>query len=116
MFLKKLDFISPEITLYYRGSENHSSIISGILSILMGIFIVFLIGYLSIDVFAKKNPTSFYFTKFIEEIEDYPLNSSAMLHYVSLKKLYLRLNLTSSLIISKTLFICFSIFLKFFFD
>ena len=35
------------------------------------IVIVFLIGYLSIDVIAKQHPTSFYFTKFIEEIDDY---------------------------------------------
>ena len=84
MFFKKFDFISSEITLFYRGNENHSSIMSGILSIVMGIVIVFLIGYLSIDVIAKQHPTSFYFTKFIEEIDDYPLNSTALLHYVSL--------------------------------
>ena len=84
MFFKKFDFISSEITLFYRGNENHSSIMSGILSIVMGIVIVFLIGYLSIEVIAKQHPTSFYFTKFIEEIDDYPLNSTALLHYVSL--------------------------------
>ena len=84
MFFKKFDFLSSEITLFYHGKENHSSILSGILSILMAILVFFLIGYLSIDVIAKQHPTSFYFTKFIEEIDSYPLNSSALLHYVSL--------------------------------
>ncbi len=84
MFFKKFDFLSSEITLFYHGKENHSSILSGILSILMAILVFFLIGYLSIDVIAKQHPTSFYFTKFIEEIDDYPLNSSALFHYVSL--------------------------------
>ena len=83
MFLKKLDFLSADITLFYKGQDHHSSILSGILSILMGIFIFFLIGYLSIDVIKKQNPTSFYFTKFIEDIDSYPLNSSALFHYIS---------------------------------
>ncbi len=82
--LKKLDFISPEITLFYRGRESHSSILSGILSIIVFLGILGITIYLSIDVIAKQHPTSFYFTKFIEEIDSYPLNSSAILHYVSL--------------------------------
>ena len=82
--LKKLDFISPEITLFYRGRESHASILSGILSILVFLGLLGITIYLSIDVIAKQHPTSFYFTKFIEEIDSYPLNSSALLHYVSL--------------------------------
>ena len=84
LFLKKLDFISQDITLFYKGNEKHTNIISSILSILVFIVIIFLICYLSIDVIAKKHPTSFYFTKFIEEIDECPLNSSALFHYVSL--------------------------------
>ena len=84
MFLKKVDFLSSDITLFYKGQDHHSSIASGILSILMGIFIIFLIGYLSIDIIKKQHPTSFYFTKFIEEIGTMPLNSSSLFHYISL--------------------------------
>ena len=88
MFFKKFDFLSSEITLFYHGKDNHSSILSGILSTLMAIFVIFLIGYLSIDVITKQHPTFFYFTKFIEEIDDYPLNSSSLLYYVSLYNSY----------------------------
>ena len=45
MFLKKIDFISPEITLYYKGSLSHSSIISGIISL---IFLFYYDMYFSI--------------------------------------------------------------------
>ncbi len=84
MFLSKFDFISPEINLFYKGKERHSSIASGILSILLFFFIIFLIIYLSIDCIGKLNPTSFYFTKYIDDVSSYPLNSSSLLHYFGL--------------------------------
>ena len=34
MFIRNLDYISPPITLYHEGSLSHSSIVSGILSIM----------------------------------------------------------------------------------
>ena len=84
MFLSKFDFISPEINLFYKGKERHSSIASGILSILLLIVIIALIIYLSIDCIGKLNPTSFYFTKYIDDVPEYPLNSKALLHYISI--------------------------------
>ena len=82
--LKKCDFISPEITLFYRGIDSHSSIFSGILSIFLLIGIIFLIIYLSIDLIKKQNPTAFYYTKFVDDIGEYPLNSSQILHYLGM--------------------------------
>ena len=40
MLLKKLDIISPKITFYYNGSLSHSSIISGIISIISILVII----------------------------------------------------------------------------
>ena len=34
MFIKKLDYLSPSITFYYQGAQSHTSIISGIISII----------------------------------------------------------------------------------
>ena len=34
MLFKKFDFISPQITLYFKGDEKHSSIFSGIVTII----------------------------------------------------------------------------------
>ena len=82
--LKKCDFLSPEITLFYRGIDSHSSIFSGLLSIILLIGIIFLIIYLSIDLIKKQNPTSFYYTKFVDDIGEYPLSSSQILHYLGM--------------------------------
>ena len=39
-FIKKFDMISPPITLYFKGEDQHSSIFSGILSIIIGLLIL----------------------------------------------------------------------------
>ena len=93
--LKKCDFISPEITLFYNHINSHSSIFSGILSIILLILIILLIIYLSLDLIKKKNPNSFYYTKFIDDVDSYPLNSSSLLHYLgifSFKNLEIKIN------------------------
>jgi ABC-type multidrug transport system permease subunit len=53
-FISKCDFISPNITLYYRGEENHSSMSSGLISIFLIITIIFFIIYLSFDFKLEK--------------------------------------------------------------
>ena len=35
MFLKNCDFLSPNITLYYYNKKRHSSVIGGLLSLIM---------------------------------------------------------------------------------
>ena len=56
MFLKKFDYISPEITFFYKRDEFHSSIPSGIISIvILGIRI-----FVSLDFLLKRNSTIFY--------------------------------------------------------
>ena len=84
MFLSKFDFISSEITLYYRGKERHSSISSGIISILLIIFIIALLLYLSFDFLFKKNPSSIFYKNYIDEVGKYYLNSSSLFHFVFL--------------------------------
>ena len=43
-YLKKLDLLSPDITLYHKGDHSHSSWMSGILSIIQ-IIILFLLSF-----------------------------------------------------------------------
>ena len=40
MFLKKLDFLSPDITLYHKGDISHSSWMSGIVSLIQVIVLL----------------------------------------------------------------------------
>ena len=84
MILKEVDFLSPQITLNYKGSLSHSSILSGILSIISFlIIIIFAICY-STDLIKRENPKVFYFNRFVEDSGIFPLNSSSIFHYISL--------------------------------
>ena len=40
MFLKKVDFLSPDITLYHKGDISHSSWMSGIVSLIQVILLL----------------------------------------------------------------------------
>ena len=84
MFITKLDWLTPPVTLYYRGELQHSSIASSVISIL-GYASAITIGLiLSIDFFKRSSPTVFAFNKYIEDSGVYPLNSSSLFSYFQL--------------------------------
>ena len=82
MFLQNFDFISPSITLFYHNKTQHSSISSGIFSIIILIIIFSLIFYLSLDFLFLKNPSSMYYKTYIDDVDIYYFNSSSLFHYV----------------------------------
>jgi len=84
MFIKQFDFISPKVTFYYQGFLHHSSILSGILSIISLIFIILLAVYYSLEIIDKKNPNSFSFTSFIEDAPIYEINTSSLFHFINM--------------------------------
>ena len=81
-FIKKFDMISPPITLYFKGEDQHSSIFSGILSILIGLLILAATIYYFLGFINKDNPKSYFFTRYIEDAGDFPLNSSSIFNYI----------------------------------
>ena len=84
MFFKKCDMISPSITLYFKGDSIHSSVFSGILTIISYI-IILVYGVIYIIGFAKKsNPSIFFYTRYIEDAGYFPLNSSSLFHFIRL--------------------------------
>ena len=83
MFIANCDFLSPKITLFYDRDERHSSIASGIVSICLLILILVLVAYLSIDFIFKKNPTSFYFHSYENDLGTFELNSNGFFHFVN---------------------------------
>ena len=83
MFIANFDFLSPKITLFYERDERHSSIASGIVSICLFILILVLVGYLSIDFIFKKNPTSFYFHSYENDLGKFEINSNGFFHFVN---------------------------------
>jgi hypothetical protein len=83
MLFKKFDFISPEITLYYRGDDRHSSIPSSIISLVCLILTISMAIYVSLDFLLKRNPTAFYYHNYSDDLGSYFLNASNFFHFVN---------------------------------
>ena len=84
MFIRKLDCLSPDITLYYKGEFSHSSIFSGILTIIVySICLTFTIVY-AINFFNKSNPQVCYYNRYVEDAGEFPVNSSSMFNFIQI--------------------------------
>ena len=84
MFLKKLDFLSPNITFYNKGNLSHSSIVSGILSIISIIIIIFFVADYLLDMILKKDPKVFNYKTFIEDAGIFSMNFTSLYHFISI--------------------------------
>ena len=84
MFVKKLDYLSPSITFYYQGAHSHSSIISGIISIISIIIIFAFSIYYFHELIMRKSPNVYFFRSFIEDSGTFPINASSFFHFISL--------------------------------
>ena len=84
MFFKKCDMISPPITLSFKGDYMHSSIFSGILTII--VYVVTLISaiYYALQFINKEKPTAYFFDRFIKDAGKFTFNSSSIFHYLYL--------------------------------
>ena len=85
MLLKNIDILSPQITLFYKGSRTHSSIISGILTIIAFILIVSCLINYALDLFNRRKeiPKVATFNMFIDDSGEFPINSSSLFHFIS---------------------------------
>ena len=86
MIIKYLDYLSPRVTFYYKGYLSHSSILSGLLSIIAITFIIILAVYFSLDLIQRNDPNTFYFKSFTEDAGLYKINSSSLFHFVNIVK------------------------------
>ena len=84
MFIKEFDFLSPNITLYHKGSLSHNSWMSGLLSLFSCILIILSGVYYSLDLIKRQNPKSFFYNRFVEDSGEFPINSSSLFHYISM--------------------------------
>ena len=84
MIFKKVDFLSPPVTLYNHGVLSHSSAMSGILYII-SLLIIFGFGlYYFLKLIKREEPEAFFYNHFIEDAGEFTLNSSSLFHYISL--------------------------------
>ena len=86
MIIKKLDILSPPITFYYKGGLSHSSIVSGIISIITFMILIFFAFYYSSFVIMRLNPKTYYYNTFVEEAGMFPINSSSFFHFISMSE------------------------------
>ena len=86
-FLKKIDFLSSPITLFYQGFPSHSSGISGILSIMTIVLIITLSIYNIKNLFnrEKEIPISTTFIYYVEDAGTIPLNNYSLFHFITLE-------------------------------
>ena len=78
--------LSPPITLHFKGDTIHSSIFSGILTIISYIIIFSYGVYYTIEFVYNENPTIYLFTRYIENAGTFPLNSSSLFHFIKLSQ------------------------------
>lgn len=86
MFLSKFDIITPPIGLFYRGKGSHSSIASGILTILAYFLIFYFAVRYSLEFIKKKKPTAYYVNRHVEDAGIFNFNSTTFFHYIYLSK------------------------------
>jgi len=84
MYIKNFDYLSPPIAFCHQGSLSHSSIVSGILSIISFILIFVMTFYFSLDLIKRRNPAAFYYNRHIDDSGIFPMNSSSAFHFISL--------------------------------
>ena len=85
--LKKIDILSPPITLFYDGSPSHSSSFSGILTLLTLLLVIFFCICQIKVLFDRKNetPKTASFTYFQSDAGTISLDNSGLFHFISLE-------------------------------
>ena len=81
MFLKKFDFLSPNITLYYYNQKRHSSFIGGILTLIMSIITIYIIIHYSL-IKAYPNSASLSIFRNYDKKVNMFFDKSNMFHYL----------------------------------
>ena len=84
MFIRKLDLLSPSITLYYKGENSHSSTFAGLLTIIVCLICLTFGIYYVIQYFNKSNPQVCYYNRYVEDAGEFPVNSSSMFSFIQL--------------------------------
>ena len=80
--MKKLDFLSPPITLYFKGEDQHQSIASAILSLICYSLVLAATIYYFLGFINKDNPKAYFFTRYVEDAGNFPVNATSMFNYI----------------------------------
>ena len=82
MLLKTLDYLSPQITLFYYGKRRHSTIFGAILTLVLFIISIFYITYLIINISNHEVSNFMFYRNYKTDISHYYFNdSTGIFHY-----------------------------------
>ena len=81
MLLKKLDFLSPNITLYYYNKKRHTSIVGGLLTLTMIIISLYVIIHYSFIKIYPSHCSLLLYRNYNKEINMY-FNKTGLFHYI----------------------------------
>ena len=84
MFIKKMDWLSPPITLYFKGETQHRSIFSGILSICAYILVFAATIYYFLGYIQRENPKAYFFNRYIDDAGYFPVNATQMFNFIQI--------------------------------
>lgn len=84
MFFKKLDLISPPITIFYKGESSHTSIFSGILSLIVYSISTAFGIYYAVNYIKHANPQVYYYNRYVEDAGIFPMNSSSIFNFIQI--------------------------------
>ena len=82
--MKKLDFLSPPITLFHLERRTHTSKIGGCFVIIMSIIYIGYISYLLFHLINHIKVTSIFYQKFEFEAGYYSFNTSSIFHFLQI--------------------------------
>ena len=85
MFFRHIDFLTPRITLFHKGFLSHSSIVSGIISLIAICLIILGAVYYLIEFFERRNPEIYFFQYFYRNSGIYTISQNSFLHYISME-------------------------------
>ena len=86
LLLKKMDMLSPRITLYYKRKNTHPSAISGVLTLIVYIFILAIGLIYFIRFINRENPTAYFFNRYVNDAGNYSLEDTAFFNYIQILK------------------------------
>ena len=79
-----MDWLSPPITLYFKGETQHISIFSGILSICAYILVFTAIIYYFLGYIQRQSPKAYFFNRYIDDAGYFPVNATQMFNFIQI--------------------------------
>ena len=79
-----MDFLSPTITLYFKGERIHPSFFAGLLTIIVYIICLIFGVFYFLKFLYRLNPTVYYYNRFVEDAGEFPVNSSSMFSFIQM--------------------------------